>query len=311
MRIAILGATSQIAKDIIISCANDNCNHDLVLFARKPDLMSKWLLTVNLNNRYRAHNFSVFNENDKFDAIINFVGICNSTKVIEAGVLALDITQKYDDMALSYIKENPSCKYIFISSGAVYGSNFNKPVEKNTMTTFSVNSLKPQDWYGVAKFYAECKHRALSNLSIVDVRIFSYFSHTQNITSGFLITDIVHSIKKRKTLKVSSKNIVRDYIGPSEIYQIISLVLKFKKSNKAIDCYTKLPIDKITLLKEVSSRFKLKYELIDSNVGINATGLKSNYFSKNNSAELYGYKPSRTSLEVVLSEVDIILNSCD
>jgi hypothetical protein len=37
--------------------------------------------------------------------------------------------------------------------------------------------------------HAEAKHRALFNFSIVDVRVFNYFSHTQDMNARFLITD--------------------------------------------------------------------------------------------------------------------------
>jgi hypothetical protein len=42
--------------------------------------------------------------------------------------------------------------------------------------------------------HAEAKHRALFNFSIVDVRVFNYFSHTQDMNARFLITDIVRAI---------------------------------------------------------------------------------------------------------------------
>ena len=52
MRIAILGATSQIAKDLIISFS-ENSNHDLILFARRPDLVIHWLTTIKLKLYYK------------------------------------------------------------------------------------------------------------------------------------------------------------------------------------------------------------------------------------------------------------------
>lgn len=42
MRIAILGATSQIAKDLIHSCATRSA-HELVLFARRVEVLRQWL----------------------------------------------------------------------------------------------------------------------------------------------------------------------------------------------------------------------------------------------------------------------------
>ena len=37
------------------------------------------------------------------------------------------ITLQYDQLAIDYINKHPACRYIFMSSGAVYGSNFDEP----------------------------------------------------------------------------------------------------------------------------------------------------------------------------------------
>lgn len=51
MRIAILGATSQIARDLIVSfsAAEDKHPH---LFARRSDEVTKWLASIGLSGRY-------------------------------------------------------------------------------------------------------------------------------------------------------------------------------------------------------------------------------------------------------------------
>jgi hypothetical protein len=41
--------------------------------------------------------------------------------------------------------------------------------------------------------------------------------------------------------------------------------------------------------------------------GVNATGLKSNYYSKNRHAETFGYSPSKTSLETIIEEFRKVL----
>ena len=74
MRMAILGATSQIAKDPVQSFAA-NSRHDLVLFARRPEAVTQWLADVGLVGRYAVTNFVAFNANQHFDAILNFVGV--------------------------------------------------------------------------------------------------------------------------------------------------------------------------------------------------------------------------------------------
>ena len=50
MRIAILGATSQIAKDLALSFSASS-EHDLVLYARRPEVVSAWLKNVKTYNQ--------------------------------------------------------------------------------------------------------------------------------------------------------------------------------------------------------------------------------------------------------------------
>src|SRR5207253_939480 len=111
-----------------------------------------------------------------------------------------DVTLQYDEMALRYVRDNPECRYIFMRSGAAYGSTFEAPVEANTKAVIAINNLLPQDWYGAAKLHAECRHRSLTDLSIIDVRVFNYFSHTQDIAARFLIMDILRAIRDKTLL---------------------------------------------------------------------------------------------------------------
>ena len=303
--IAILGATSQIAQDLISSYSmHGNC--DLFLFARRPDAVTRWLETNGLQ-RHQAEHFDTFGADRQFDAIINFVGSGNPAQVAAMGASIFDVTMDYDGMALEYLRSHPSCRYVFMSSGTAYCSGFEKAADEYTRAEVPINNLQPQDWYAVAKLYAECRHRALPTLPIVDIRIFNYFSHTQDISSRYLITDILRAIRSGETLVSSPDNIIRDYIGPDDLYQLISLILAAPPANDVLDCYTRAPVDKMTLLSAMQEQFGLKYEIRTAPAGINATGIKMNYFSTNRRAEKYGYVPSSTSLETVLHEARLTL----
>jgi nucleoside-diphosphate-sugar epimerase len=300
MRIAILGATSTLARDFISALAADD-RHDLVLFARQP-LAVKKLFIGSSPARYRAAAFSEFRDAEKFDALINFVGAGDPARIMEMGASIFDVTAQYDEMALGYLHSHPECRYLFLSSGAAYGGSFDVPADSATTAVTPINALRPQDWYGAAKLHAECRHRAMKHRAIVDIRVFSYFSHTQDISSRFFITDILRAIKAKDVLSTSSDNIIRDYIGPEEFANLVTLLLSAPFRNDVLDCYTKCPVDKMTLLAAMKEQFGLLYEVCDQPATLNATGVKLNYFSKNFRAENYGYSPRRTSLEVVLSE---------
>ena len=306
MKIAILGATSQIAKDLVRSFAAQN-SHELVLYARRPDVVCQWLVSVGLAGRYEVADFSAFSSGQHFDAILNFVGVGNPAQAVAMGATIFDVTLTYDEMALAYVRQHPECKYIFLSSGAAYGSSFEAPVDENTRAVISINNLQPQDWYAVAKLHAECRHRSLPHLPIVDIRVFNYFSRTQNMEARFFITDILRAIRDNQVLKTSSDCIVRDFIHPSDFYSLVNAVICSPATNAVVDAYSKAPIDKPALLKMMQDNFGMRFESTDHTTSVNATGGKSNYYSLNKNAASFGYQPIMTSKEGILIELKATL----
>ena len=305
-RIAILGATSQIAKDLIVSFSNEK-DKQLHLFARRPDDVTKWLNDVGLSERYLVDEFGEFGTQE-FDAILNFVGVGNPAQAAAMGSSIIDVTLQYDELALNYVRQHSDCRYIFLSSGAAYGSSFDAPVDVETKATIAINNLQPQDWYAVAKLHAECRHRSLAHLPIVDIRVFNYFSHTQYMEARFLITDIVRAIRDKTVLKTSADYIVRDFIGPDDFYQLVNAILTSPATNDVVDSYSKAPIDKTALLVAMQAQFGLQYELVQAITGVNATGSKPHYYSLNRHAEIFGYVPALTSLMSIEKEVKMIVH---
>jgi len=300
MKIAILGATSQIARDLIASFSAAADEH-LHLFARRPDEVAKWLASAGLSGRYQADEFSQFAQHE-FDSVINFVGVGNPVQAVAMGNKIFDITLRFDEMVLEYLREHPSCRYLFLSSGAAYGSGFNEPANRDTLAAVAINNLAPHEWYGVAKLHAECRHRAQPELPIVDIRVFNYFSRTQDISARFLITDILRAIRDKTVLKTSPDYIVRDFLHPCDFYNLVRALLSAPASNAVVDCYTRAPINKPDLLVAMQKTFGLRYEIMDGATAVNATGSKPHYYSLNTRAADFGYQPSLTSLEGIMQE---------
>jgi len=305
MTIAILGATSQIARDLIVSFSADE-KVELYLFARRPDEVTKWLASVDLSARYPVAEFAEFAKQE-FDAVINFVGVGNPAQAVAMGNTIFEVTQHYDDLVLDYLKTHPSCRYLFLSSGAAYGSGFNEPATADTPAVVAINHLVPRDWYGVAKLYAECRHRAHAELAISDLRVFNYFSRSQDLSARFLITDILRAIRDKTILKTSVDPIIRDFLHPADFYQLICRLLTAPAINTVVDCYSRAPIDKSSLLAAMQQTFGLQYEVVGSGVAINATGSKSQYYSVNYRAADFGYRPGLTSLQGIIREASAVL----
>ena len=295
---------SKLEKDSSISAAFGD-RIAITQVSNKED-NKKWINSENLSEKYQVQEYSEFGNHQKYDVIINFVGIGDPAKAQKMGSDIFKVTEQYDDMALEYLKQHRKTKYIFLSSGAVYGGDYKDPVKKDTLATININNLATTDWYAIAKLYAEARHRSLPDLSIVDIRVFNYFSHTQNINARFLITDIVRALKNGEVFKTSPDNVIRDFITPPDFYNLIQAIIDYKPLNTALDCYTKSPVEKFNLLSEIESKFGLNYE-VDENLNVvNATGAKFNYYSENKIAKDIGYNPGSTSLESIIREINFL-----
>ncbi len=304
-RIAILGATSQIARDQIVSFSAEADKH-LHLFARRTDAVNNWLLAAGLAGRYPVSEFSDFAQQE-FDAVINFVGAGDPAQIAAMGSSILDVTLRFDELVLEYLRVHPVCRYLFLSSGAAYGSVFREPAKRDTPAIVAINDLAPQEWYGVAKLHAECRHRVHPEWCIFDMRVFNYFSRSQDIAARFLITDILRAIRDKTVLQTSSDYIVRDFLHPADFHRLVGALLAAPAANAAVDCYSRAPIDKPGLLSAMQERFGLRYEITGATVGVNATGSKSHYYSLNTRAADFGYQPELTSLQGILQESGMIL----
>ena len=140
MKIAILGSSSQIAKDLIISF-HEKTEFDCFLFSRNIRKVKNNLNQEHRNIKYKNLHYDSFSTKEKYDVIINFVSIVNPTFDEKLGSKIFEVAEKYDNIALNYLKEHPRTQYIFLSSGAVYGDNFDRPIDKSSQAKFDINNL--------------------------------------------------------------------------------------------------------------------------------------------------------------------------
>lgn len=303
MRVAVLGATSQIARDLIVRLAEEG--HDLCLFARDPARVAAWLQPA-WRARCEVAGYASFPACDRVDAIVNCVGIGDPAKAAAMGASILEVTRTYDELALAYLQRFPDCRYVFLSSGAAYGTVFEQPVDERTSARFPLNALGPEHWYGLAKLHAELGHRARGALPIVDLRIFSYFSRTQDMGARFFLSDALRALLHGEVLRTSPAPMVRDFVHPADLFSLLKAVLDAPPRNDAADVYSRSPVDKPALLGAMRDEFGLRFEVAGT-AGVNATGDKPRYYSLNRRAALWGYDPAFSSLEGVLHEMRHIL----
>ena len=295
-KIAILGATSHIAKGLLLNFLQSNRN-ELFLFARLPNKVKNFLEANGFGLHRYIYNFKSF-QKEKYDVVINCVGLGTPVKVKEANGGVFRLTEEFDNMVLEYLSLYPKTLYINFSSGAVY--------------YVSVNDVKTEHYYGIAKLYQETKHRALKQLNIVDLRVFSYFSRFIDLDSGYFLTELIKSLKNNKVFVTDSCDFVRDFISPQDLFNLICLVIKAKHFNATIDAYSSMPISKFKLLDYFVRNYSLNYIIKRGLKLACPTGVKSRYCSSSRKAAvLLGYQPKFSSLDTVAAEASYILGAAN
>ena len=299
-KIAILGATSHIAKGLIENFSKTR-EYELYLYARSTEKVIAFLEERRLGKVEAVDNFDKFTTN-KYDVVINCVGVGQPEKIKEVGFDIFKLTEEFDNLAINYLQENHECLYVSLSSGAVYGKNFTSPVSISSPAIVDINNLSPIDSYGLAKLCAEAKHRALVSYNIVDLRIFSYFSQDINLKSKFLLSEIITSIENNKPLITTKNDIVRDYIHPLDLFDLITLCFKKQRINDVFDAYSKKPVAKFELFDFLAKQYNFKYKVKRDINKESSTGAKNVYYSINHKAKAIGYSPKYTSLEAISDE---------
>lgn len=298
-RVAILGANSQIALDYIETSLKKN-NRELYLFSRNPIALQN-LVDTKCISRFQSLGYDRFGL-DAYDLIINFVGGSDPVLIENMGKDIFTITDHYDDLAIDYLKKNDQCKYIFISSGAAYGDVFsNAPTSELTKPNFDLNNLAPADYYGAAKYIAEQRHRALSELNIIDIRIFSYVSKRQNLDSKLFLPQVITAIKNKADFLTSAEEMWRDYIGPEDFFHFLECTFSSIFLNESFDCFSCSPISKSRLLEMAVQEFGLK-ALITKTIMIKIDPKKW-YYSDDKRAEAIGYHPKNDSMDNIRKTV--------
>lgn len=274
--IAILGATSQIAKGLIDRFRADG-------------------ETLHLFNR---DNYYIFHEG-KYDTVINCVGVRTNLSDYSEYLI---VNNEYDNMAVDYVKYHPEALMISFSSGAVYSEY---PATEWSKKYIDVNNMTKKDFYGIFRIYAEAKHRSLENINIADLRVFSYLSMYADINDNYFISDVLRAVRDKTILKTSDQEMTRDYLHPDDLYQAVKRCREIKKINKAIDINSAKPATKREILNYFQKEYGLQYET--ERFETSPTGNKALYYSAR--ANDIGYKPRYSSMETIMSESKLILDN--
>lgn len=305
MKIAILGATSQIAKNLIVRFCK-NPMYELSLFARRPDCVKQFVSSIETYVDPLVAGFGEFCSGGH-DTIINCVGITNPTKQKIAALDFFMVTERFDNLVIDYLQRHDRTRYINFSSGAVYGTVFESGVNDNSISEILVNCLTSADSYRIAKLAAEAKHRSVQNRCIIDLRVFSFFSRYIDLGAGFMLCEIIRCLKDSLPFRTNTVDIVRDYVSPKDLFDLVELCLTGPELNTALDVYSSMPVHKSNLLEFFSREFGLRVER-EASESTSAAGTKLSYYSTSRkSFEELGYSPQLSSLEALSEETIALL----
>ncbi len=306
-RIAVLGATSHIAKGLIYHLGQDG-KYDLRPFARSSERADEFLNAVGLGSRFKAKPFEEFGI-ESYGAVINCVGIGDPDKLSNAGSSIFRITETFDTLALDHLKRNPDTLYINFSSGAVYGTDFAFPADDLRQATFDINPIDPAAYYGIAKLHSEARHRAMKDFRIVDLRIYSYFSRFIDLDAKYMMSEVISCIRLNKEFVTGPDDIVRDYIHPEDLATLVKLCIEKCDLNDAFDVSSLLPVRKFEILEKFSSLHGLRHTINRSHCSPSVTGRKTNYYSTSCRIRTIGFSPCFTSMDCLIGESMAILES--
>lgn len=314
MKIAILGATGYIGKSLVNEFLQDE-NFEVSLFVRSRSKLEKFIEDLKSKNKKILNNYHIEDIDNflvgKYEVIVNCIGISDPKILKERPEEIITLTEKFDNLVLKYLESNRATKYINLSSGAAYGKNASQAVNENTPSIIDINNIKEANLYSIAKIHSEAKHRSLKNLQIIDLRVFAFFSQFVDLSAGFLMSEIAQCLVEGKVFKTTSVDIVRDFIGPEDLFNIVLHVIKFENVNDVFDVVSHAPITKLELINFLKEKYNLKVEITDQfqsqSAGQSPTGNKNTYCSTSEKLKNTGFEAKYNSIECIDGELEKML----
>ncbi|MDQ3017017.1 MAG: NAD-dependent epimerase/dehydratase family protein [Bacteroidota bacterium] len=280
-RIAILGVSGYIGRALSYELSTKR-DIELMLFSGSEEKVMSFFHRAGIQNVPRIFPYESFNK-ESYDVVINCTGIGNPVVLTQAPETVLEVTEKFDNLILENLAQHNETLYVYLSSGIVKGQ---------------------QSPYALSKIQAEGRHRAHSDLRIVDIRAYSFFSRFADIDSGFLMSEILGAIKNHTVFETSSEDIIRDFVCAADLWRFIEAFMEQKVINGAYDIYSVKPVSKFELLEALHASFGLEYKIKEEAVFISPTGLKNTYIPLCHKAGKLGYVPKYSSLQCIIEELE-------
>lgn len=233
-------------------------SHMVAYFVSKGYAVTGCDLVEDVAIGYEYHKISILSSdfdtlfvNGAFDMCINASGSGNVSYSVSHPISDFESNTICVAKVLDTIRKfRPNCKYIHISSAAVYGNPGKLPIHEN-------DTLAPLSPYGYHKVMSEqiCKEYShLYNVPTVIIRPFSVYG---NGLKKQLLWDICAKLKMADSISLfGTGNESRDFIHIDDLIGLIELVILNAPFN--CDIYNAASC-KETTIKEVAAIFEKNY----------------------------------------------------
>lgn len=236
-------------------------------FSKSNDVWCADVLNIKDSSRYYQlallnTDFNILFEGKQFDVCINASGNGSVPISINKPTFDFELNVTNTLKILEAIRtHNPECKFINMSSAAVYGNPSTLPINESS-------NLKPLSPYGWHKLYAEqiCKeYYYLYNIQTINLRLFSVYG--ENLKKQ-LFWDIYQKCLFSKDVELfGSGNETRDFIYIEDLLEAMNCVIKRglfngESVNVASGIETDISHAASIFIKEIDPNINLKFNMI-------------------------------------------------
>lgn len=197
----------------------------------------------------------------QFDCCINASGFANVSLSLKEPFMDFNANTKNVFLMLDAIRKfQPKCKFITLSSAAVYGNPRILPIKENSET----NPISP---YGYDKEIAERICHMFSTIYEIDTYCLRLFSVYGRGIKKQLIWDVCNKFYYDDIVSLfGTGNETRDFIHVDDIVKIIELIIKSgKKGYNVFNCANGCQISVKQVAEQVKAALKSKKEIVFSN----------------------------------------------
>lgn len=285
-RVALLGSTGYIGRSLLATAPSDFL---ITPFSRDVEKGKMSLISHGIEVK-NMRGYNDFLE-EEFDVIINATGIGSPKKLIANPQAAFSVSEEMDNLLFQYLIKYTKTKVFNISSGSVKEH---------------IEIGKTSD-YSRAKYESEKRHRGRNDFAIIDLRVFAFISRWLDLEESFFISEVAKCLLNKEMFVTNQNDMIRDYSSASDIWDLVSFLLKLPPTNTVFDIQSRSPVSKFELLESLSRHLGLQYKIITNAIKQSPTGLKNAYYSKSTKLSKLGFSPKRTALENLEYELNKLL----